>query len=66
MQVLLALGAGDLVDVREQVVEGRELLEQLGGGLEADAGDARDVVGGVAGQGQEVDDLVGAHPPVRP
>ena len=28
-EVLLALGAGDLVDVRQQVVERAELLEQL-------------------------------------
>ena len=63
-EVLLALGAGDLVDVRQQVLERAELLEQLGAGLQADAGDARDVVDGVAGQGEQVDDLVGADAPV--
>ena len=43
-EVLLALGARDLVDVGQQVVEVAELLEQLGARLQADAGDARDVV----------------------
>ncbi len=51
---LLALGAGDLVDVVEHVLERPEPLEQLGRGLVADAGDPGDVVGGVALQADEV------------
>ena len=43
-QVLLALGAGDLVDAGEDALEVAEALQQLGGGLVADAGDAGDVV----------------------
>ena len=43
-QVLLALGAGDLVDVVEHLLERAEPLQQLGGGLVADPGDAGDVV----------------------
>ena len=43
-QVLLALGAGDLVDVGEHLLERAEALEQLGGRLVADPGDAGDVV----------------------
>ena len=57
-QVLLALGAGDLVDAREHRLEVPEPLEQLGGGLVADAGDARDVVAGVALEADEVRDLL--------
>ena len=63
-EVLLALRPRDLVDVGQQVLQVAELLEQLGGGLQADAGHARDVVRRVAGQGQQIDDLLGGHPPV--
>ena len=58
-QVLLALGAGDLVDVAEHALEVAEALQQLGGGLVADARDARDVVAGVALEADEVRDLLG-------
>ena len=42
-------------------LQAAELFDQLGRGLLADAGDARDVVRGVAGQDQEVDDLLGEN-----
>ena len=63
-QALLLLGPLDLLDVRQQVVERAELLEEGRRESRADAGDARDVVDGVAGEGEEVDDLVGADAPV--
>ena len=47
-EVLLALRAGDLVDVVEHRLQRAELLQQLGGGLVADPRNAGDVVGGVA------------------
>ena len=53
-QVLAPLLARDLVDVLEHLLERPVLLQQLGGGLVADAGDARDVVRGVALQPDEV------------
>ncbi len=56
MQVLFALGAADLVDVREHLLERAEALDQLAGGLLADPGDAGDVVRGVALQAVEVGD----------
>ena len=59
MQVLFALGAFDLVDVREHLLERAEALQQLAGGLVADAGDAGDVVRGVALQAVEVGDQLG-------
>ena len=37
------------------------MIDQLGGGLDADARHARHVVGGIAGQGLHFDDLVGQH-----
>ncbi|CAB4952878.1 unannotated protein [freshwater metagenome] len=55
-EVLLALRARDLVDGREHGVEVAELLEELRGGLVADAGDARDVVRRVALEPVEVGD----------
>ena len=58
-QVLLALGAGDLVDAGEHGLEVAEALEELGGGLVADAGDAGDVVRGVALEADEVGDQLG-------
>ena len=57
-QVLLALGARDLVDAAEHGLEVAEALEQLGGGLVPDAGDAGDVVAGVALEADEVGDLL--------
>ena len=58
-QVLLALRAGDLVDVLEDLLERAELLQQLGGGLVADPGDAGDVVRGVALEADQVGDQLG-------
>ena len=58
-QVLLALGARDLLDVGEHALEVAELLQQLGGGLVADARDAGDVVGGVALEPDQVGDQLG-------
>ncbi len=55
-QVLFALGAGDVGDVREHLLQGAVALDQVGGGLVADAGDPGDVVGGVALQPVEVGD----------
>ncbi len=49
--------ARDLVDPLEQPLEAAERLDQLGGGLVADPGNARDVVGRIALQGLEVDHL---------
>ena len=61
-QVLLALGAADLVDVVEHVLERAEALQQLGGGLVADPGDAGDVVAGVALEADEVGDQLRRDP----
>ncbi len=47
-QVLLALGPGDLIDGSQHRLEVAELLQQLGRGLLADPGNARDVVRSVA------------------
>ncbi len=55
-EVLLAFCPGDLVDVGEDVLDGAELLQQLGGGLLADPRHARDVVGGVAAQTHQIGD----------
>ena len=57
-QVLLALGAGDLVDAGEHGLEVAEALEQLGGGLVPDPRDAGDVVARVALEPDEVGDLL--------
>ncbi|CAK7285478.1 hypothetical protein SGPA1_31351 [Streptomyces misionensis JCM 4497] len=51
---VLARLALDLVDALDQLGEGAELVDPLGGGLLADAGDAGEVVGRVAAQGGEV------------
>ena len=59
VEVLLALGAGDVVDVGEDLLERAEALQQLGGGLVADPRDAGDVVRGVALQAVEVGDQLG-------
>ena len=53
-QVFLALGAADVVDVGQHLLERPESLQQVGRGLVADPGDARDVVAGVALQPDEV------------
>ena len=58
-QRLFALGAADLVDVREHVLERPEALDQLARRLVADPRDARDVVRGVALQSVEVGDQLG-------
>ncbi len=60
-QTLAALGLLDLAGTGEQRVEVAVLVDELGGGLDADARHARHVVGGVAGQRLHVDDLVGRH-----
>ena len=61
-QVLLAFGAGDLVDARQHLLQRAELLQQLGRGFLADPGDAGDVVGGVAAQPHQVGDQLRRHP----
>ncbi len=61
-QVLLALRAADLVDRIEHLLERAEALEQVGGGLVADPGDAGDVVRGVALQPDQVGDELGRDP----
>ena len=53
-QVLLALGAGDLIDAGQHVLERAEALQQLGRRLVADPRDARDVVRRVALEPDEV------------
>ena len=61
-QVLLALGAGDVVDVGEDLLERAEALQQLGGRLVADPGNAGDVVRRVALQAVEVGDQLRGDP----
>ena len=53
-QVLLALGAGDLVDAGQHRLEVAEALQQVRRRLVADPGDAGDVVGRVALEPDEV------------
>ena len=60
-QVLLALGAGDLVDAGQHLLQRAELLQQLGRRLLADPGNAGDVVGGVAAQAHQVGDQLRRH-----
>ena len=60
-QVLLAFGAGDLVDAGQHLLQRAELLQQLGRGFLADPGDAGDVVGGVAAQPHQVGDQLRRH-----
>ena len=55
----LAELAGDLGGVGEQVLHRAVLLDQARGGLGAHAGNARDVIAHVAGQGEVVDELGG-------
>ena len=52
----------ELVDVLEDVLERAVLRDQLAGGLVPEAGDARDVVRGVALEADEVRDLLGGDP----
>jgi len=59
-EVLSALGLLDLLGPGQQRVEVAVLVDQLGGGLHADAGHARHVVGGIARQRLHLDDLVRA------
>ncbi len=61
-QRLAALLAGHGVDVREDALERAEAHEQVGGRLVADAGHARDVVGGVALEPDEVGHERGGMP----
>ena len=61
-QVLLAFGAGDLLDAGQHLLQRAELLQQLGRGLLADPGDAGDVVGGVAAQAHQVGDQLRRRP----
>ncbi len=50
---------GEFVEVFQDLVSGAVLGDEFGGGFFADAGDTRDVVGGVAGEGLDFDGLVG-------
>ena len=64
LEVLLPLGAGNLIDVGQQVVERAELLQQLGRRLDADAGHAGHVIHRVADQRLQVDHLLRRDAPV--
>ncbi len=61
-QILLAFRAGYPLDIGEDLLERAELLQQLGGGLVADPGDAGDVVGGVAFEPDQVGYQLRRHP----
>ena len=61
-EVLLALGAGDVVHVLEHALQRPEPLQQLGGGLVPDSRHARDVVARIALQTDEVRDQLGRDP----
>ena len=63
-QVLLARRR-QLLDVVEHVLERAVLRDELAGGLVPDARDARNVVGGVALEPDEIGDLVGPDPVAR-
>ena len=63
-EVFLLLRPLHLGGAGEDRIEIAELLEELGGRLRPDRGDSRNVVGRVADEGQPIDDLIGAHPPV--
>ncbi len=58
LQRLAPLGLLDLAGARQQGLEVAILVDQLGGGLDADARDARHVVGRIAGQRLHVDHFV--------
>ena len=59
LQRLAPLGLLDLAGAVQQRLEVAVLVDELGRGLHADAGHARHVVGRIAGQRLDVDDLVG-------
>ena len=59
-QLLAALWLLDLVRLREKRFQIAVLIDQFGGSLDADALDARHVIGAVAGQRLHLDHLVGA------
>ena len=59
LQRLAPLGLLDLAGARQQRLEVAVLVDELGRGLDADARHARHVVGRIAGQRLDVDDLVG-------
>ena len=61
-QRLPPLAAVDQVPPFEDILETAEALHQFGGGLLADPGDAGNVVGGIAGQAEEVRHALGGHP----
>ncbi len=61
-QVLLALGAGYLLDAGQHVLQRAELLQQLGRGLLTDTRHPRNVVGGVAAQPHQVGDQLRGDP----
>ena len=56
---LLDLGRGDIGAVFDEALDRAEFLDQLDGGLFADAANARDVVRDVAHQPLEIDRLDG-------
>ena len=58
-QLVAQLLGRHVVEPSEQRVEVAEFADQLGGGLLADTGNARDVVGRVALEGLVIDHLVG-------
>jgi hypothetical protein len=57
---LFLLFAFEFVGGGEEVFDGAEFLDEFGGGFFADAGDAGDVVNGVAHEREDIDDLSGA------
>ena len=61
--VLAALDLLDLLGAGEQRIEVAVFRQELGSGLGADAGNARDVVGAVAGQRLQIDHLFRRHAP---
>ncbi len=60
-QRLAALGLLDLAGAREQRIEIAIFIDELRGGLDADAFRARHIVGGIARERLHVDDLVRRH-----
>ncbi len=60
-EAFAALGLLDFAGAGEEGFEVAIFLDQQGGGLDADAGDAGDVVDAVAAQGLHVDDPVGRN-----
>ena len=63
-EILAPLRAGDVIGMREQMVERAMGLEQFGGNLRADAGHSRHVVDRIAHERQKVDDLIRPDAPV--